>query len=437
MFTPPDEPTFNVNQEEEGEGIPVTDIHTMPGKFLRPTGLPQKKGRLSWIIFGLLIFIVLAGVIITLFIFFSRQRPAEPKPAVLNVNQLQPPAVNQNQNMNTNVNQNLDNPSARDTQRLMDIMELRSALNLYFSQHQLYPASLDILLGEFLTVVPKNPQPFGEEYAYLVTSDQLDYQLTFVLEQGAALGNLKLAAGKYVASPLGIVAFNQEPVNQNTNTNLPTLPSPPAGPTRPATGLDSDNDGLTDIEENLYQTNSASSDSDSDGYQDQDELYHLYDPAKSGGARLLDSTVVKTYQNANYNYSVVYPSAWIKRSLTADNREVLFNSNTGEFVEIIIQPNPLSFSAYNWYINQNSNVEASRLTTLLIDGLPAIQTADGLTTYLGIGSNIYIITYNIGTNQQMNFYSTYQLFLKTFKLVSPQENPSGAATSTLPEGAGI
>ncbi|MBI5728576.1 MAG: hypothetical protein HY984_02380 [Candidatus Magasanikbacteria bacterium] len=53
--------------------------------------------------------------------------------------------------------------------------------------------------------------------------------------------------------------------------------------------IDTDNDGLTDYEEvKVYHTNPLNPDTDGDGYKDGDEVKNGYDPLKGGGARLLD-----------------------------------------------------------------------------------------------------------------------------------------------------
>jgi hypothetical protein len=260
----------------------------------------------------------------------------------------------------------------------------------------------------------------SQNYQYQAATDQLSYQLAFTLESGGILGSVKLKSGDYAARADKIMTkeeFNVINNNQNQNVNVNQSP-----PLKPTLGLDSDGDQLTDIEENIFHTNPALADTDADTYTDAVEILNFYDPTIKGG-RLMDSGLIEVYQNPTYNYSLLYPKSWVVRSLTADNKEVIFTSSTGEFVEVIIQDNPLTLSAYNWYINQNPGVDPSQISSLIIDGLPAIQTADGLITFLAVGTKVYTITYNIGTGSQMNFQTTYQLFLKSFMFIQPV-NPS-------------
>ena len=448
MFTPPEQqvdPVLSVGQNQEDglpfsnednfsgsfdQEVPGTDVHTMPSKFLQPFKAPKKKGRLSWIVLGSVIFVVLGAVIVVAVIFLNGEKPGvtvQPVNNLPNRNINSAPAnenANSNANDNSNVNQAVKTPQSRDAKRLADVFDVRSALQMYFAKQKVYPTSLSTLLRDYLTVVPINPTPGGEEYAYTVNEDKSDFSFTFSLEEGGALGNLMLEPAKYVLTSEDVSIFSEEGAITDPDSGLPALPGEPAEPIMPVMGQDTDGDQLTDIEENLYQTNPSLVDTDGDSFSDLAEILGLYDPTKDGGAKLFDSGLVDVYQNQTYHYSLLYPASWTARALTAENKEIIFNSNIGEFIEIIVQSNPLGLSAYNWYVSQNPNINTGNLTTLLVDNLPAVQSPDGLTTYLGAGSNIYVITYNVGTTQQMNFYSTYQFFLETFMFLQATEPAS-------------
>ncbi len=435
MFTPPDSESDirleeRENQVSENEKnvseISSDDIHTMPDKFFRTNEAPQTKGRVSWLVLGTLFFVVVGSVIVALFLYFTRQDDV-----VINSNDFTALGTNFNlstttpSDINDDVTEDIDltDPKSRDEKRLSDIYDLKSALALYFAKYEEYPVSLNTLLRDFLTIIPENPTPGGMDYDYKVTSDQFNFELTFSLETGGLLGNLNLDAEIYVLTPEGINIYIDPdsllPDDVELDYNLSVIQM----------GLDSDQDGLTDIEENIYKTNSTLLDSDSDSYDDAIEILALYDPAKADG-RLLDSEVVTTYQNTNYYYSVIYPTSWTARSLTPDKKEVIFTSAMGEFFEVIILNNPLGLSAYNWYLTQNPGVDPKTLSTLLIDGLPAVKSPDGLTTYLGVGSNIFILTYNIGTNRQTNFYTTYRLFSEKLIFIDPSSIETGETSTT-------
>ena len=110
---------------------------------------------------------------------------------------------------------------ARDAKRLADIKQISTALELYFTDQNLYPvATSAITLGgsaakclatngfqasgactgtTYLATVPSNPTPGGANYQY-TSADGSTYSGTFSLE-GASGG---LAAGAHTQSPAGL-----------------------------------------------------------------------------------------------------------------------------------------------------------------------------------------------------------------------------------------
>ena len=86
----------------------------------------------------------------------------------------------------------------------------------------------------------------------------------------------------------------------------------------------------------------------------------------------------------------------------------------------MIYDNPTGKSAVDWYVAANPDADTAGFkSNISVDGLPAVQTVDGLNTYLAVGTKVYQIGYVIGTQQQMNFYTTYQLFLRSFIFIQP------------------
>ncbi|KKR49214.1 MAG: hypothetical protein UT86_C0001G0186 [Candidatus Magasanikbacteria bacterium GW2011_GWC2_40_17] len=107
---------------------------------------------------------------------------------------------------------------SRDAKRLADIKQVQTALELYFTDQNAYPAGTALVLGGanalclgaggfaasgcttpvYMGKVPANPTPGGVDYAYTVSGSS--YSIAFTLE-GASGG---LALGAHTASPSGI-----------------------------------------------------------------------------------------------------------------------------------------------------------------------------------------------------------------------------------------
>ncbi|MBI5221954.1 MAG: hypothetical protein HY980_00430 [Candidatus Magasanikbacteria bacterium] len=195
---------------------------------------------------------------------------------------------------------------------------------------------------------------------------------------------------------------------------------------------DTDNDGLTDEEEKIYGTDPALPDSDSDGYVDTLEIQNLYNPIGFKPVRLFDSGKVKIYQNPVFSYSIFYPGDWISQSLDPNNKDVMFTAATGEFVEVLVEDNPLKMTAEAWYLGQSPGVDASQLEHIITkDKLAGVKSPDGLVAYISFEDKVFAINYNIGLKTEVNFLETLQMMTNSFR---PQggfaDLPFGGAAAT-------
>ncbi len=196
--------------------------------------------------------------------------------------------------------------------------------------------------------------------------------------------------------------------------------------------IDTDNDGLTDEEEKIYGTDPALPDTDSDGFLDTLEIQNLYNPIGFKPVRLFDSGKVKIYQNSTFNYSIFYPGDWIAQSLDPNNKDVMFTAATGEFVEVLVEDNPLKMTAEAWYLGQSPGVDASQLEHFVTkEKLEGVKSPDGLVAYISFEDKIFAINYNIGLKTEINFLGTFEMMVNSFR---PQggfaDLPFGGAATT-------
>ncbi|GEM_PF-1842475 len=180
--------------------------------------------------------------------------------------------------------------------------------------------------------------------------------------------------------------------------------------------LDFDNDLLTDVEEELWGTDLENSDTDNDTYLDGEEILNFYNPNLGEGSKLQDEELIKTFTNSKFGYSIIYPSKW---QLSQDDltNQIIFKSSTGEFVQVIIEENFAGFlTAKNWYLSQNSSVEESDLEEILIGNWSGVKSPDKLNVYLVNNNYIYTIAMNIGLKNELNYSTTFEMMLNSFKL---------------------
>ena len=181
--------------------------------------------------------------------------------------------------------------------------------------------------------------------------------------------------------------------------------------------VDSDQDGLSDLEEIILDCNINSDDSDGDGYKDLDELRKLYNPAGSG--KIIVNSNIEKYTNASHKYSIYYPDIWLKTDVDGDN-SVLFRAGNNQYMQIIVQNNIKKQSLEEWYKEQLniSSIQGSQI--IYKTGWNGIKSADGLIVYLtqGQGSKIFIISYNVGLDNMLRFKNIFNMIVESFDLVN-------------------
>jgi hypothetical protein len=200
-------------------------------------------------------------------------------------------------------------------------------------------------------------------------------------------------------------------IDTNTNTNVNTsMPEPLPF------AADEDDDGLTLAEESLYGTNPELSDSDGDGYSDSAEILNGYDPTQPT-TTLADSGLFEVY--ANPFYSIIYPHDWELR-VQDEESEILFISVTGEFVEVLIIYNVDNLSLAEWYQEQFPEIDLDQVTEVKINDLSGFRHPDNLSYYFispGEEGEIFLLIYNVGNFSATNFATTFNVMVKSFKLL--------------------
>lgn len=201
---------------------------------------------------------------------------------------------------------------------------------------------------------------------------------------------------------------NNPNININNNVNNIVVP--------PSDNQDSDKDGLTLLEENLYGTNQELDDTDKDGYKDGAELLNLYDPTMAGQP-LLGSNLVKVYKNDNFNYQLLLPKKWVAQSVDDERRQISFvpDAATGEIISIKVLDNTDHLELADW---QKSLLTGKALENYRIANFSAVRTSDGKQVLFVTYDYVFTITYDQAASVYQNFSTTFNMMLKTFTLNS-------------------
>ncbi|MFA5317977.1 MAG: hypothetical protein WC323_00665 [Patescibacteria group bacterium] len=179
-------------------------------------------------------------------------------------------------------------------------------------------------------------------------------------------------------------------------------------------GIDTDGDGLTDVEENtVFVTDINKMDTDGDGYNDREEILNLYNPA--GNGLLADSELVLIYSNTVYNYNVLYPRDW-QRAESAGG--IFFMSGVDGSIQILTQDNEENKNIGQWHADLIGESEAGQSSEKTKNNMEVIYSADRQTAYLtsaGGGDKVFIITYSPETGSSLEFLTVLRMMVKSFK----------------------
>ncbi len=193
---------------------------------------------------------------------------------------------------------------------------------------------------------------------------------------------------------------------------------------------DTDLDGLTDVEETLYNTFPVRPDSDGDGHTDSVEVLNFYNPSGLAPASLIDSGVIKSFENEVFNYILFYPSSWRVDDSDVTKRRIRFLSQIPqEEIWLIVEENPEKLSIVDWYIAKDASVDINKIESFTLkSGLRGVRSENGLEVYLidpikeSITATeettyVYGVKYVPGAQVELNFRTTFEMMFKSLLIV--------------------
>ena len=180
---------------------------------------------------------------------------------------------------------------------------------------------------------------------------------------------------------------------------------------------DSDRDGLSGPEEELFKTDPQNSDTDGDVYFDGSEVYHLYNPVGKEPQKLIDSGLVKEFVNPVFNYRLYYPSSWAVGNVDENYRDMLFSALTGENIEVKvsgIEPGQTMADWFNVFApTENINTLANYASVFKETGL---RRADGLVFYFTRPNQIITAAYHPAVGENIaNYRSVIAMMAQSFR----------------------
>lgn len=406
-------------------------MHTMPAYFRDPNRknsqqrsssgekgtVPKKQGKKSMpLIIGVVFFVVLSASAGTYYWSVSQQQTDQA--IVEEQTQEQEVVVEQDKTLEEIEAEKLAQElKERDQQRIKDIHEIQVALEFYYDDFEEYPEVLPtegafIRDGKiYLESMPQNPEGGGIAYQYSrVGDDGLDYELVFSLEESVSdfpPGSNIVTAQKHVDVD-GFLITRSKKIKRQEIIKIKELLS----------SRDSDLDGLTDLEEDLYDSNKNEFDSDLDSYSDKQELLNLYDPVGKDSKRLLASGKVQKFENDIFGYSVFYPTPWNAKTLDQTKQEMVVTTNTGEIIQITVEDNREKLKTKPWIERQFEGIDFNKMQRVqTAQGLVGVKSIDRRTAYFIYDDVVYIINHNVGEKETVDYDVSFNMMIKSFNLV--------------------
>jgi hypothetical protein len=226
----------------------------------------------------------------------------------------------------------------------------------------------------------------------------------------------------YTYRVIAVNASGDSAPSNEASAQTPAVPPPPPEPAKlPPAGLDSDSDGLTDVEEPLYGSPVRDPDADKDSFLDGNEVFHLYTPSGRAPGRLLDSGLVKAIESP-MGWRLYVPTRW-QSTLATDGRGATILTGHGETFTVRVEDNATGVSLLEWYLAKHPGTLSSQVTSVVTkSGYEGLEGTDLLTTYFLWGSFVLSIQYDLAEQPFVNFRTTYEM-VKNSLWLSPTPEP--------------
>lgn len=205
--------------------------------------------------------------------------------------------------------------------------------------------------------------------------------------------------------------------SNEVQVTITAVAEPPDRTGLPPGGLDSDSDGISDVEERVYGTDVNAPDSDGDGFLDGNEVFHLYNPAAVAPVSLVDSGLVNEIR-ASSGWRILVPKAWVSSLVPPDGAKATIRTGTGETFEISLLDNPENLTLRDWYAKneQQTNTPSAIRSIVTKGGLEGILGADRLSTFFAWDGKVFVIRYVLGEQAFINYRTSYEMMLNSLEL---------------------
>ncbi len=257
--------------------------------------------------------------------------------------------------------------------------------------------------------------------------------LTNLAQNSTSFLDVSVQSGKLYRYRLIAVQKNLEstPSPEVSVTVKEAPPVPPEPPKLPPAGLDTDSDGLSDLEESLLKTDLRQPDTDSDGFLDGNEVFHLYNPNGRAPAKLTEAGLVQQLESP-VGWKLDLPPAW-KTAVSFDGTSSSIVTGHGEIFTVSVLENADKKPILEWYMAAHPDVQATQVLQFRSKrGYQGILGPDLLTTYLPWDNRVFVFTYDLNGQAFINYRTLYSMMLNSLELSGVPQIVLPVETTPLP-----
>ncbi|MBI4280577.1 hypothetical protein HY628_00085 [Candidatus Uhrbacteria bacterium] len=196
------------------------------------------------------------------------------------------------------------------------------------------------------------------------------------------------------------------------------LPAPPP-PIR--SGIDSDSDGLTDIEETtIYKSNPLNPDTDGDSFIDGNEVFHLYDPTRGAQARLEQHKEIERFVRENLPITLIIPKAW--ELAGGGESEFIFDleflTRGGELIGVWAERRSSDETLEEWFEANVKDLSVVPFETK--QGIPGWRSTDQRIVFLAPEETDFVLGmhYRLDSVRTIEFLRTFEMMINSLQVVS-------------------
>ena len=173
--------------------------------------------------------------------------------------------------------------------------------------------------------------------------------------------------------------------------------------------MDTDNDGLFDLEEVIFGLNRDSTDTDENSVNDYDELIELFTHVKNNPS---DGGLLSVYQNKAY--SLIHPVEWVYAG--DENGLVSWKAGSDHNVQVLVVNTTNDYSDItSWYANEVSARKIDDGQIIKGENWRGIISDNGLVAYImGDSDAVFIVSYMPFADDEAVYSNLFKMMVNYF-----------------------